>query len=204
MPETPAPRARQLPTNPGAITRWTVNVGPRTAEALNYVAGTFGVSNTEALRRLAEAGYAALCRAAPQPAVSEPPLEDGNPIDWDAGVETEPRIGGLATVDVSEWPAGQAHVWLRVESYAHQNAYADVVLHPGEAHAIAAALGGAAGEVSRRQARDGEIPAGVAEGAPVRPGQPAAAAGFDQSDAAASALLTTAPEPDPAPDGDPL
>lgn len=51
---------RPLNTALGAITRWTVNVGPKTAEALNYVTQTRGVTNTEALRVLAEAGYAVL------------------------------------------------------------------------------------------------------------------------------------------------
>lgn len=191
MSEPSAPGSRPLSTRPGGVTRWTVNVGPKTAEALNYVADTFGVSNTEALRRLAEAGYAALRHAVPLHPGPETPLPaDPSAINWTAGIETEPRIGGLATVDVSDWPAGCAHIWLRVESYTHQGEYANIVLHPGEAHAIAAALGGAAGEVSRRRARDACA-------------QPAAAAAADHGGASASALLTASSAPHPAPEGDP-
>jgi hypothetical protein len=46
-----------LSTEPGAVTRLTVNIGPRTAEALNWLAAEDGVTNTEALRRLVALGY---------------------------------------------------------------------------------------------------------------------------------------------------
>jgi len=46
-----------LSTKPGAVTRLTVNIGPRTAEALNWLATEEGITNTEALRRLVAVGY---------------------------------------------------------------------------------------------------------------------------------------------------
>lgn len=46
-----------LSTEPGAVTRLTVNIGPRTAEALNWLAAEDGLTNTEALRRLVALGY---------------------------------------------------------------------------------------------------------------------------------------------------
>lgn len=42
---------------PGAVTKWTVNVGPRTAEAVNWLTRVEGVTPTEALRRLVAFGY---------------------------------------------------------------------------------------------------------------------------------------------------
>ncbi len=47
----------ELNTEPGSITRLTVNIGPRTAEALNWLAAEEGINNTEALRRLVALGY---------------------------------------------------------------------------------------------------------------------------------------------------
>ena len=39
------------------VTRLTVNIGPKTAEALQYLMDREGVTLTEALRRLVELGY---------------------------------------------------------------------------------------------------------------------------------------------------
>lgn len=50
----------ELNTEPGAVTRLTVNIGPRTAAALNELVAVRGVSVTEAMRALVAAGRAAL------------------------------------------------------------------------------------------------------------------------------------------------
>lgn len=67
-------------------------------------------------------------------------------------LEIEPGIGGLAQVDVSEWPGGQAHVWLQLESYAHAGEQATVVLQPDEARQVGTALINAARDVDGAQA----------------------------------------------------
>lgn len=58
-PQPERPAGSPLSTEPGAVTRLTVNIGPRTAEALNRTRETRGVSLTEALRFLVAAGYSA-------------------------------------------------------------------------------------------------------------------------------------------------
>ncbi|MFJ1765034.1 hypothetical protein ACIOD2_32235 [Amycolatopsis sp. NPDC088138] len=58
---------KPLNTDPGAVTRLTVNIGPRTAEALNAVIAERSVTLTEALRVLVATGYAAAQRSSPLP-----------------------------------------------------------------------------------------------------------------------------------------
>lgn len=87
----------RLNESPGAVTRWTVNIGPRTAEALNWVVDRNGVTYTEAIRMLAAAGYRALASGSSSEVSSVSPEGETTPGEGER--RTEALSGTRAEVE---------------------------------------------------------------------------------------------------------
>jgi len=83
-------RLKPLDTRPGAVTRLTVNIGPRTAEALNAVVAEHDVTVTEALRSLVAGGYIAARQPARQVFFPGDTVPAGTPLMLDEGSLLEP------------------------------------------------------------------------------------------------------------------